>query len=195
MVGMTTTRRNDTASAGSGDRDETGRPGLDAERRAFQALLGPHHAAALALATRILGSHEDAEDAVQDVLIKTWSTRESLGQVQDMRAWFLRVVFNRCLDVRRRRSTRAGYERRAPVSQVPSPAEASARRDVLRRVREVMGELPPKQQAVLHLRVFEEMEYAAIGAVLDLTPHSARVYLVKARAYLRGRLGRELEDS
>ena len=83
---------------------------------------------------------------------------------------------------------------RVTAPDTHSPLEGSAHRDVLRRVREVMTELPAKQQAVLHLRVFEEMSYAAIAAALDLTPRSARVYLVKARAHLRGRLGREIQD-
>ncbi len=182
MVGMTTTSQDDTYAAVRGDRS------------AFERLLSPHHAAALALAARLLGSPDDAEDAVQDALVKTWTTRDALAGVRDVRAWFLRVVFHRCLDVRRRLETRRGHEQAVPAGSAPSPEEGSARRETLRRVREVMTELPPKQQAVLHLRVFEELDYAAIGAVLDLTPHSARVYLVKARAHLRARLSRELED-
>ena len=179
MVGMTTTRHDDRQAV---------------DRGAFQRRLGPHHSVALAFATRLLGSREDAEDAVQDALMKIWRTRDGLEQVADLRAWFLRVVFNRCMDSRRRRETRSGHEARVSAPSPPSPLEGSAQRDVLRRVREVMTELPAKQQAVLHLRVFEELSYADIAAALDLTPRSARVYLVKARAHLRGRLGREIQD-
>jgi RNA polymerase sigma-70 factor (ECF subfamily) len=185
-MGMTTTRRDDTDQI---ERDQGG------DRAAFQQRIGPHHALALGLALRLLGNHDDAEDAVQEALLKTYQRREALDEVSDERSWLLRVVFNQCMDARRRRASRTRHEHaQLAASSSPSPEEGSARRDVLRRVREVLGELPPKQQAVLHLRVYEELDYASIGKALDLSPQSARVYLVKARAHLRQRLERELEE-
>ena len=183
---MTTTRRDETDGTGQSP----------AEGRAeFQRRIAPHHALALGLALRLLGNHDDAEDAVQEALLKTYRTRALLAEVADERSWFLRVVFNQCMDARRRRASRSRHEHAQPAAPMaPANDEGSARRDVLRRVREVMGELPPKQQAVLHLRVYEELDYASIGEALDLSPRSARVYLVKARAHLRQRLGHELEE-
>jgi len=183
---MTTTRRDETDGS---DRGQAG------GRLAFQRRIGPHHALALGLALRLHGNHDDAEDAVQEALLKTYRTMALLDEVADERSWFLRVVFNQCMDARRRRASRGRHEHAQPAAALaPAADEAAARRDVLRRVREVMGELPPKQQAVLHLRVYEELDYASIGEALDLSPRSARVYLVKARAHLRQRLGHELEE-
>ena len=181
MAGMTTKRHDDKTVW---------------DRSAFQREFGPHHAVALAFATRLMGNREDAEDVVQDALMKICKTRDGLEQVADLRAWFLRVVFNRCMDSRRQQATRRGHEGRMTPPRTASEDgdQRSVGRDLLRKVREVMTELPPKQQGVLHLRVFEEMSYEDIGAALDLTPRSARVYLVKARAYLRSRLGTEMQD-
>jgi RNA polymerase sigma-70 factor (ECF subfamily) len=181
MAGMTTKRHDDNEVL---------------DRSAFQRQFGPHHAVALAFATRLMGSREDAEDVVQDALMKIWKTRDGLEEVVDLRAWFLRVVFNRCMDSRRQLATRRGHEGRVtpPKGSSADGDQRSVSRDLLRRVREVMTELSPKQQGVLHLRVFEEMSYEDIGAALDLTPRSARVYLVKARAYLQSRLARDMQD-
>lgn len=154
------------------------------DRAAFEELLGPHLAASRSLATRLLGNVEDAEDAVQDALIKTWKALPSY-RAGTLRGWFLRIVYNQCTDARRRRDTRRTYEERTPVSRPAPPDEHAVHREALRRVADAMEGLPPKQKAALHLRVVEECSYDEVGAVLGLTPRSARVYVARARSVLR----------
>jgi RNA polymerase sigma-70 factor (ECF subfamily) len=185
MVGLATTRHEKTHEP---TREPAG------TRQLFEQLVGPHHDMAVHLAMRMMGNLDDAEDAVQEALLKAYRHLETFRQVQRPRAWLLRVVFNQCLDARRRRDVRRRHEERIEGKLAPAADVGSAQRDSLRRVREVLAELPAKQQAVLHLRVFEQSSYEEIGAVLGLTPRSARVYLVKARAHMRARLGREMED-
>ena len=163
------------------------------DRVAFGQLIGAHHAAALALAQRLLGNHDDAEDALQDALLKTHQNIASLRNAAGFRSWFLRIVYHQCLDARRRRQTRQGYERAAPPQPFQQPSERASLAETLARVRAVLEELPAKQRAALHLRVFEHMAYDEVAAVLGLTSRSARVYVVKARRHLRQRLGPDLE--
>jgi len=165
----------------------------DGDRAAFARLVRAHHDQGLALAVRLLGNHEDAEDAMQEALIKTLRFLHRVEPERGFRSWFLRIVFNQCLDARRRRATRARHEHAAPPPDATvAGGEARARgREGLARVRALLEMLPPKQAAALHLRVFEEFDYARIGAVLGITPGSARVYLVKARRALRAQLGED----
>ncbi len=165
------------------------------DRVAFGQLIGAHHAAALALAQRLLGNHDDAEDALQDALLKTHNNLASLRHVAGFRSWFLRIVYHQCLDARRRRQTRQGYERAVPPQPLQQPSERASVAETLARVRAVLEELPAKQRAALHLRVFEHMAYDEVAAVLGLTSRSARVYVVKARRHLRQRMGPDLEAS
>ncbi len=154
------------------------------DRAAFEELVGPHLASSRSLATRLLGNLEDAEDAVQDALIKTWKGLASYHG-GSFRAWFLRILYNQCTDARRRRDTRRSYEERTPVARPASPDRQAEAREALRRVADAMEGLPPKQKAALHLRVLEESSYDEIGSVLGLTPRSARVYVARARSVLR----------
>lgn len=163
------------------------------DRVAFGRLIGAHHAAALALAQRLLGNHDDAEDALQDALLKTYRNIASLRNSAGFRAWFLRIVYHQCLDARRRRQTRRHYESAAAPQPFQLPSERAGMAEILARVRSVLEELPEKQAAALHLRVFEHMDYDELAAVLGLTVRSARVYVVKARRHLRQRLGPDLE--
>src|SRR5205823_3051571 len=49
----------------------------------------------------LLGNHEDAQDAAQDAFLKCWRTRDSLGEVRNLRAWIFRVGLNAAKDLQR----------------------------------------------------------------------------------------------
>lgn len=163
------------------------------DRAAFGRLVRAHHGTALGLAHRLLGNHDDAEDALQDALLKTYRNIASLRDDAGFRAWFLQIVYHQCLDARRRRQTRQRYEQAAPPQPYAQPSERAALAETMARVRATLHELPVKQAAALHLRVFEHMSYDELSAVLGITSRSARVYVVKARRHLRDRLGPDLE--
>jgi RNA polymerase sigma-70 factor (ECF subfamily) len=173
-------------------RDELKRCRLG-DRAAFGRLVRAHHGAALGLAQRLLGNHDDAEDALQDALLKTYRNIASLRDGAGFRAWFLRIVYHQCLDARRRRQTRWRYESAVEPQAPAQPSDRAGLAETLARVRAILQELPAKQAAALHLRVFEHMAYDELAAVLGLTSRSARVYVVKARRHLRERLGPDLE--
>lgn len=165
---------------------------VQGDRRAFEALVGPYVPRALGLAGRLLGQRADAEDAVQDALLKTHAHLSDVRDANGFGAWFLSVVYRQALDALRRRDTRARHELVLRPGHAPSAADTSAERDTLRRVRELLDEVAPKERAALHLRVVDKLSYDAIGAVLGLSPASARVYVAAARRHLRAGLGGEL---
>lgn len=161
------------------------------DRSAFEALVAPHVAIARSLAVRMLGNLDDAEDTVQDALLKSYRAIDSFRG--GFRAWFLRIVYNQAVDSGRRRSTRSGHESAAAVPEgSPSREAAPEQRETLARVRAAIARLPERRRAALHLRVVDGMAYAQIGEVLGITAASARVYVVRARHELRERLGEEL---
>ena len=169
----------------------------DGDRAAFERLVAPRFGAARALAARMLGNLDDAEDAMQEALIKTHRGLAALPDDVAFGPWFLRVVYHQALDMLRRRGARARHETVAASAASAATAaggDLPAQRETLRRVHEVMQELPEKQRAALHLRVHEDLSYEQIAAVLGLTAASARVYVVRARSHLRERLAAELEE-
>lgn len=166
---------------------------LAGDREAFEGLVGPFVEPALGLARRLLGNADDAEDVVQDALLKSHGSLASLADPRGVRSWFLSIVWRQGLDALRRRKTRSRHENAwAPRPPGQATDELSARRELLARVHVVLEELPPKQRAALHLKVYEDLDYAEIARIVGITPGSARVYVVKARHHLRERLGSEL---
>ncbi len=168
---------------------------LGGDRPAFEELAGPCVAAGRALAARLLGSPEDAEDALQEALLKSWRGLSGVRPEVPFRAFFLRVIYNQCADQRRRRDTRRRHEMAVRPSAERAPSDRTAQRETLLKVTSAIAALPERQQAALHLRVFEELDYRTIGAVLGITERSVRIYVMRARSVLRERLAADLEDS
>ena len=139
------------------------------------------------LALRITLDTAEAEDVVQDTLVKVWNLREQWGQMESVEAYCLTMVRNLAID-RSRSSDRQNEELTPETQQLPdggSPEEQMERREQLRLVRRLISGLPEKQRTVLHLRDVEGKSYKEIAAVLRLTEEQVKVTLFRARQHIR----------
>lgn len=78
----------------------------DGDAEAFEVLTTPHRRELLVHCYRMLGSLDDAEDAVQDVLLKAWRRLDGFEGRSSLRAWLYRIATNTCLDALDQRSRR-----------------------------------------------------------------------------------------
>lgn len=140
---------------------------------AFAALYDRHGRAAYALAHRMMGEKQAAEDLVQDAFLKVWHSaggyRAGRGSV---RTWILSIVRNRSIDQIRslasHRRTREKIQAETPSSQ-PSEAFTETWRNSLRdQVREALNTLPPEQLEILDLAYFSGYTQVEIAHMLDL---------------------------
>ena len=88
-------------------------------QEAFAALLQPHFSRLYSLAYRLTGTQADAEDLVQDVLVKLYERRPELSNIRDLAPWLGRVLYNQFIDDKRR------YNRQ-PLSLVGSTSDLDA---------------------------------------------------------------------
>jgi RNA polymerase sigma-70 factor (TIGR02960 family) len=154
---------------------------------------------------RMLGSFDDAEDAVQETFVRAWRARESFDGGPDARAWLYRIATNTCIDsIRRsqRRLTRLGSFAEVPwLSPFPDrlldavapeqdepDAVAVARETVELAYIAVIQLLPPRQRAVLLLRDVLGWSAADTADALELSVSAANSALQRARATLREEL-------
>ena len=145
---------------------------------AFEA----HEATLLRYLGRLLGNGFDAEDVLQDTLIRAM-TAALTPPVEELRPWLFRIATNRAIDlIRVRRHT-------TPFAvDPPHPADTASSaedRAMIRAVRAFVETLPPKQRAALILRRYEGREYAEIGRVLGCSEESARANAYQALRRLR----------
>lgn len=137
------------------------------------------------LALRITMNREDAEDVVQDTMLKVWNRRERWGEIESIEAFSLTVCRNIALDKARRKANSSesldteAMEPRATAAA--NPYEKTAQRDMIDNVRCVIDTLPEKQRTCMQLRDFEGKSYKEIAAVLSITEDQVKVNIFRAR--------------
>jgi len=162
---------------------EVYRAAIHGDREAFEMIVRTHSRPLCAIAYGILQNREEAEDAVQDALIKAWKSRWRVRDPEKFPAWLCMIARHRARDVFRRRRT-------VPVSETPetTEAETSDTTALDRQLDSALAELPELHRAAISLRYFEEMDYATIENRLGLTNGSLRGILGRALATMRKEL-------
>ena len=130
----------------------------------------------LALARSIVADLE-AEDVVQDGLVKAWNKLRSLRDPEAFNAWLTRIVANTAIARARRRRWAD------PIDGVAVAAVDDAI-DVQIDVGRLLAKLAPKQRAVLHLTTIEGFTDREIAGILGITSSSVRVHRLRARRRL-----------
>ena len=111
------------------------------------------------LAVSLLGSQEEAEDAIQDVFLKMWASQKQLDTVRDPASWSYILLRNLCVDRLRAR----GDRRQEPVPE-GLPAEPPPEEDErLQRILSVVRSLSPKSRELLRMRLVEDLPYDEIA--------------------------------
>lgn len=157
----------------------------------FQNMVFPVRNKLYRFAYRLLKDNEAAEDVVQDVFVKVWNGREELDEIQNMEAWCMRITRNMSLDRLRQQQRRPtdSLENGMQISyNRPSPAESTEMADRMKRIGELMGELPEKQREVMHLRDVEGYSYNEICEILEIDMSQVKVSLFRARNAVREKL-------
>ncbi len=110
------------------------------------------------MAKLLLGSREEAEDALQDVLLRLWDNRQQLTVYNSVEALAVRITRNLCLDRLKYRQNRKMVDLVHLTHRAGShpPEQLTERADTARSGPRLYAELPETQRVVLHLRETEE---------------------------------------
>ncbi|HEX4653622.1 MAG TPA: sigma-70 family RNA polymerase sigma factor [Candidatus Udaeobacter sp.] len=160
------------------------RAAIQGDREAFEMTIRTHSRTLFAIAYGILQSREEAEDVVQDSLVKAWKTRWRVRDPQKFPAWFATIARHRAHDVLRRR-------RSVPLSREAMKTDDAESTDTTvmdQRLHSALASLPELHRAALSLRYFEELDYRTIESTLGLTNGALRGILGRALASMRKQL-------
>lgn len=138
------------------------------------------------LSVRMLGSVEEAEDTVQDSMVKLWTKREELINYSSIEAFAMTVTKNICLDRIRSKSFQTERLTDKQVSVLrDDQVDMMEKLDFTGFVRRIIDDLPEQQKAIMHMRDIEGLEYEQIAEVLGLNINAIRVNLSRARKKVR----------
>lgn len=141
----------------------------------------------LRYALHILQNEEEAKDVLQDTFLKLWQKRDELSVIENLEAFAMRMIRNRCLDViRGRRTVSVETIRKADLPEEgecePNHLEDA---DSVVLVKRIIAGLPELQRVIIQLRDIEQLGYEEIAEVTQLNVNAIRVNLSRARKKVR----------
>lgn len=139
------------------------------------------------LALRITLDRAEAEDIVQDTLIKVWDKRDTWQDIDNIEAFCMTICRNLALDRAKRRENNNERldDRVAEPMASSNPYEQMIRQDRVRTVRMLINGLPEKQRSCMQLRDFEGKSYKEIAQILGITEEQVKVNIFRARQAIK----------
>lgn len=163
----------------------------------FETQLRPQFEYLYRISYRFTGNKTDAEDLVQDLLIKLYSRRKELRQVSNLRPWLVRVLYRLFLDNERKqkrsplRLVKYGRENHAeePLDQIPcsypDPEQQTQQRNLTERIEQALNRLSKDHRAVIVLHDIEGYLLGELETLLEVPLGTLKSRLHRARANLR----------
>ncbi len=115
----------------------------------------------------VLGNKEDAHDAAQDAFIKCWNARAQVPEINNLRAWIFRVVFNTAKDMQRgawrRRAQPLRGEQYTMIGKEPQPAQVLEHKEAVERLRQAILQLREEEKEIFLLRQNGDLTYEQIA--------------------------------
>ena len=142
------------------------------------------------LALRITLNNAEAEDIVQETLIKVWKKQDSWNEIESIEAFCYAICRNLALDRTRRadkfsESLDETQNMAVDTSYSSNPEEQVQQSDRIKLVKELIDHLPEKQRSVIQLRDFEGKSYKEIADIMQMTDELVKVTLFRARQTIK----------
>lgn len=173
------------------------------DQDAFEQLVRAYDQSVLRLAMNLLRSAEDARDVYQEAFLRVYRNIHTFRFDCSFHTWLYRIVTNLCLDHMRKRKVRKEEPtvlatNDGPLDRMDAVPEDRVDGDpqrhlfsgqVRRRIKEVLGELTPRERMVFELRHYQGLRLRRIGEVLGTTEEAAKNCLFRATQKMRAALG------
>ncbi len=142
------------------------------------------------LALRITLNTAEAEDIVQDTLIKVWDKREGWDDIESIEAFSMTICRNLALDRIKKADNQNGSLDAVPFETpdaASNPYEQMIQKDRVELVRRLVDSLPERQRSCMQLRDFEGKSYREIAEILAITEEQVKVNIFRARQAIKTR--------
>jgi RNA polymerase sigma-70 factor (ECF subfamily) len=167
------------------------------ELEAYEVLVGHYRNKVYGLAFSMLRNEQDATDLCQEAFVRGWQAIRKFRKSASFYTWIYRITTNLAIDFVRRRDRRptTPFEEgidpdtdasvQEPPSTNPSPVDEAQRRELREQIDAALCELSPEHRAVVQLREFDGLDYAAIAKVSGCTIGTVMSRLHYARKHLQ----------
>ncbi|WP_209391345.1 RNA polymerase sigma factor [Chryseobacterium sp. RR2-3-20] len=129
-------------------------------------------------AKRFVMSSDEAEDVVQDLMIKFWQKKDELETFGNLKSYALKSVRNECLNRLKHHDVKLGF---ADLQIHRSELYSMEVNNLKDHILSFINQLPEKQKMVIHLKDVEEYEVSEISEIMETEENAVRVNLMRAR--------------
>jgi len=167
------------------------------EESAFAALVIKYREAVYRTARRLVGSHEDSADITQEVFIRAYRALPRFDGRAHLRTWLYRITVNLCLDLHQQRRRQSWVDLDEVTAEAPpedAPEARAEARTLRQAVRAAVAALPPRQRAMVVLRVYQDLPYAEIARIMGCAEGTVKATMFAALRKLRRQLGAVLGE-
>ena len=167
----------------------------EGDAAAFNSLMGMHERRMYAVALRMCGNTEDAQDCLQEAMLRVYRAISGFKAQSSFSTWLYRITMNTCLDELRRRKNRPGTSLDdlletgwSPVDEGETPERHTLRREMRRALLECIRELPEDMRAAVVLRDVQGYSYDEIAGMLETNVGTIKSRISRARERLREKI-------
>ena len=152
----------------------------------FIFLLEPFKDKLFRIAKRLLVSHEEAQDATQEVIVKLWKQKDKLNEYKSVEALAVTMTKNYCLDqLKSKRAQNLKIVHSNYRDWNPGIEQKIEEQDNTNWIGKIVATLPETQKLVFQLRDIEGHEFEEIANMLEISETNARVLLSRARKTIK----------
>lgn len=139
---------------------------------------------------RIVQDPQEAEDVVQEIMIKVWDKRDEWKSWSSIEAMCMTMTRNLSIDRTRSKHRKLGEipEGFDVVEGSAGPEQTASSKDMMNHIRKIMDQLPEKQKSIIQLRDIEGYTYQEISDLLEIPLSQVKVNVHRARLFLKKEL-------
>jgi RNA polymerase sigma-70 factor (ECF subfamily) len=175
---------------------------IQGDHAAFTELVGRFKKKVYSVAYQMLGNHLDADEVTQETFVRIYNRRKQLKDVNYFASFLMRIATNYSIDLIRKRQKRYVSVEDESQTQTSTSVELSEKidrpdqiyekREILRKIKQTIEQLPPKQRVTVILHDVEGFSKAEVAQILGCPQATVRSNLHIARTKLRKWLGPEM---
>ena len=156
------------------------------ELKQFKITVVPLRDKLLNYARRMTDDPSDAEDAVQEVMLKLWNLRQKLDEYRSIEAVAMTMTHHLCMDMwRAKRPDTLSLDRVQAPTPSATPERLLEEKDEFRLMREIIDSLPTLQRTIIRMKDIEEYETEEIAEITGCNAEAIRSNLSRARKKVR----------
>lgn len=159
----------------------------------FKRIWIPLNSSFYIVAFHFLESEDEAKDAVQDLYVRLWNSKDSLDSILNPRAYGLTLIRNICIDRLRQLQSHRNEEMTQETTATAESDSLTIGREEVRRLNQALDRLPRQYSEIMRYRFFKDMEINDISRITGLSQVNVRVIISRARQTLKKLLRPEIQ--